>query len=67
MSLVLRAKHMDHGGRSQPMAAMVPTTWLRGVETLADMLCNKAMQLKLENLVVINTYYTTFGDTGRDL
>jgi hypothetical protein len=40
---VLRAKHMDHGGQWPPMAAMVPTTRLRGVETLANMLCNKAM------------------------
>jgi hypothetical protein len=49
------------------MAAMLPTTQLRGVETLANMLCNKAMYLKLENLVVINTHYTTFGDAGGDL
>ncbi len=49
------------------MAAMVPTTQLRGVETLANMLCDKAMQLKLENFVVIITYCTTFGDAGTDL
>jgi hypothetical protein len=58
---------MDHGGRWLPMAAMVPTTQLCAVETLANMLCNKAMYLKLENLVVINTYYTTFGDADGDL
>jgi hypothetical protein len=58
---------MDHGGRWPPMAAMVPTTQLQGIEILANMLCNKAMKLKLENLVIINTYYTTFGDAGGDL
>jgi hypothetical protein len=41
---VLGAKLIDHhGGRRHPTAAMVPTTRLQGIETLANILCDKAM------------------------
>ncbi len=35
-------KHSNHGGRRPPAAAMVPHPRLWGVETFANVLCNKA-------------------------
>jgi hypothetical protein len=36
---------MNHGGRHCTMAAMVPHPWLRGTETSANMLYNKAASI----------------------
>jgi len=47
--------HDHHGGRRCTTAAIVPYSRFRGVETLANRLCNNAMQLKLEHLM--NVYY----------
>jgi hypothetical protein len=48
--------HPNHGGRHCPMAAMVPSTRHCCIQQLANMLCNKSMSLKLENIIVFTKY-----------
>ncbi len=47
-----RENTMNHGGRRRTTAAMVPHPRLRGVETLANRLCNNATSLKLEHIII---------------
>jgi hypothetical protein len=47
---------MNHSCCHHTTATMIPHSWLQQVETLANMLCDKAMQLKLEYLIINNTY-----------
>jgi hypothetical protein len=44
--------HPNYGGRHCPMAAMVPPPRHHHIQQLANMLCNKSMSLKLENIIV---------------
>jgi hypothetical protein len=48
--------HPDHGGRHCPMAAMAPSPQHRRIQQLANMLRNKSMSLKLENIIVFTMY-----------
>jgi hypothetical protein len=48
--------HPNHGGRHHPMAAIVPSSRHRHVQQLANMLRNKSMLLKLENVIVFTIY-----------
>jgi hypothetical protein len=48
--------HSNHGGRHCPMAAMVPSPPHRPIQQLANMLRNKSMSLKLENIIVFTMY-----------
>ncbi len=48
--------HPNHGGRHCPTAAMVPSPRHRRIQQLANMLRNKSMSLKLENIIVFTTY-----------
>ena len=45
--------HPNHGGRHCPTAAMVPAPQHCRIQQLANMLCDKSMLLKLENIVVL--------------
>jgi hypothetical protein len=47
---------MNHGGRRRTMAAIVPHPRLRGMKHVANMLCNNTTYLKLDNLIITNTY-----------
>ena len=49
-------KHPNHGGRCHHAAAIVLNPWLWGIETLANVLCNKAASLKLDKIIITNTY-----------
>jgi hypothetical protein len=42
----------NHGGRHRPMAAMVSSPQHHHIQQLANMLRNKSMSLKLENIIV---------------
>jgi hypothetical protein len=48
--------HPNHGGRYCPMAAMVPSSWHRHIQQLANMLGDKSMLLKLENIIVFTIH-----------
>jgi hypothetical protein len=48
--------HPNHGGRHRPMAAMVPSPWHQPIQQLANMLRDKSMSLKLENIIVFTIY-----------
>ena len=52
--------HPNHGGRHCPMAAMVPSPWHHPIQQLANMLHDKSMLLKLENIFVFFTIYELF-------
>jgi hypothetical protein len=54
--LVHYENEMNHGGHRHTMAAIVPHPRLQDVETLANMLCNKATSLKINNIIINNTY-----------
>jgi hypothetical protein len=44
--------HPNHGGRHCPMATMVPSRQHHCIQKLANMLRDKVMLLKLENMIV---------------
>jgi hypothetical protein len=48
--------HPNHGGRHCPMAAMVPSPRHHRIQQLPNMLFNKSMPLKLENIIVFTMY-----------
>jgi hypothetical protein len=48
--------HPNHGGRHCPMATMVPSPQHRHIQQLANMLSDKSMSLKLENIIVFTMY-----------
>jgi hypothetical protein len=48
--------HPNYGSCHRPMAAMVPSSQHRHVQQLANMLRNKSMPLKLENIIVFTIY-----------
>jgi hypothetical protein len=48
--------HTNHGGGHCPTPAMVPSPWHRRIKQLANMLCNKSMLLKLEDIIVFPIY-----------
>ena len=48
--------HPDHGGRRRPTAAMVPHSQRRDIQQSANMLCDKSMSFKLENILFITIY-----------
>jgi hypothetical protein len=48
--------HPNHGGHHCPTAAMMPSSQHRQVQQLANMLRNKSMLLKLENITVFTIY-----------
>ena len=48
--------HPNHGGRRRPTAAMVPPPRRRRIQQSANMLCDKSMLLKLENIIVFTIY-----------
>jgi hypothetical protein len=48
--------HPNHGGCHCLMAAMVPSPRHRHIHQLANMLHDKFMSLKLENVIVITLY-----------
>ncbi len=58
-----KKKHPNHGCRHCPMATMVPSSQHRHVQQLADMLRDKSMLLKLENMIVFTIYYLFSGTT----
>jgi hypothetical protein len=49
--------HPIHGGCHCPMVAMVPSPQHRRIQQLANMLQNKSMSLKLENVIVLLCIY----------
>jgi hypothetical protein len=46
----------NHGGCHCPIDAMVPFPWHRCIQQLANMLRDKSMLLKLENIIVFTMY-----------
>ncbi len=48
--------HPNHGGSRCPMTAMVPSPRHRHIQQLANMLRDKSMLLKLENIIVFTMY-----------
>jgi hypothetical protein len=48
--------HPNHGSRHSPTAAMVPSSRHGHIQQLANMLRNKSMLLKLENIIVFTIY-----------
>jgi hypothetical protein len=48
--------HPNHGGCHCPMAAMVPSPRHHRIQQLANILRNKSMLLKLENIIVFTMY-----------
>jgi hypothetical protein len=48
--------HPNHGSRHCPMAAMVPSPWHSRIQQLANMLHDKSMLLKLDNIIVFTMY-----------
>jgi hypothetical protein len=52
----LGLKKTYHGGRHLPTAAMVPSPRHYRIQQLANMLHDKSMSLKLENIVVFTMY-----------
>jgi hypothetical protein len=52
--------HSNHGGHHCPMAAMVPFPRHCRIQQLANMLHDKSMLLKLENIIVFTIYLLAF-------
>ncbi len=50
----------NHGGCHCPMAAMVPSPQHCCIQQLANMLHDKSMLLKLENIIIFTTYYSCY-------
>jgi hypothetical protein len=48
--------HPNHGSRRRPTAAMVPSPRHRRIQQLANMLHDKSLMLKLENIIVFTMY-----------
>jgi hypothetical protein len=48
--------HPNHGGCHCLMAAMLPSPRHCCIQQLANMLCNKSMLFKLENIIVFTMY-----------
>jgi hypothetical protein len=48
--------HPNHGGHHCPMATMVPSPRHCPIQQLANMLCNKSMSLKLENIIAFTMH-----------
>ncbi len=49
--------HPDHGGRQRPpTAAMVTLPWRQVIQQSSNMMCDKYMSLKLENIIVFTIY-----------
>ena len=48
--------HPNHGGRHCLMVAMVPSPQHHRIQQLANMLHNKSMSLKLENIISFTMY-----------
>jgi hypothetical protein len=48
--------HPNHGGHHCPIAAMVPSSRQRRIQQLANMLHDKSMLLKLENIIFFIMY-----------
>jgi hypothetical protein len=48
--------HPNYGGRHCLMATMVPSPRHRRIQQLANMLRDKSMSIKLENIVVFTMY-----------
>jgi hypothetical protein len=48
--------HPNHGGCHCLMAAMVPSPRHHPVQQSANMLCDRSMSLKLENIIVFTLY-----------
>jgi hypothetical protein len=48
--------HPHHGGRRCPTAAMVPRPRRRRTQQSANMMRNKSMSLKLEDIMVFTIY-----------
>ncbi len=48
--------HPNHGGHRRPTAAMLPSLRHRHIKQLANMLCDKSMLLKLENIITYTIY-----------
>jgi hypothetical protein len=46
--------HPNNGSRHHPTAAMVPSPQRRRIQQLANMLHDKSMSLKLENIIVFS-------------
>jgi hypothetical protein len=51
-----KSTHSNHGGRHCQMATMVPSPWHHCIKQLANILCNKSMLLKIENIIVFTMY-----------
>jgi hypothetical protein len=49
-------KKPNHGGRYRPTAAMVPSSRHHHTQQLANILRNKSMLIKLENIIVFTIY-----------
>ncbi len=52
----VKKTHPNHGGCHCPMAAMVPYPQNCRIQQLANMLCDKSMLLKLDNIIVFTIY-----------
>jgi hypothetical protein len=52
--------HSNHGGRHCPMSPMVPSSRHRRVKQLANMLHNKSMLLKLENIIIFTIVFISY-------
>ena len=48
--------HPDHGSRRRPTAEMVPHSQRRDNQQSANMLCDKSMSFKLENILFITIF-----------
>jgi hypothetical protein len=47
------------------MAAMVPSSWHRRIQQLANMLCDKSMLLKLESIIDFTMYLSFSRETSQ--
>ena len=56
MARRMSTTHPDYGGRRCPMAKMVPHSRRRDNQQSANMLCDKSMSFKLENILFITIY-----------
>jgi hypothetical protein len=52
--------HPNHGGHHCPMVAMVPSPRHCHIQQLANMLRNKSMLSKLENIIVFTMYLLAY-------
>jgi hypothetical protein len=53
---LLNKTHPDHGGRRHPTAAMVPCPRRRHTQQLTNMMRDKSMSFKLDNIIVLTIY-----------